>query len=180
MLKLVATILMLIAVIAIPIALAHGETLPNNFAGAGLGFQSMAVPQTSGWSEYCHRNPDVSLLGLTVPSYTCAATDYSANATSGRVDVDLVLVRKGIFAGGSKTGGGGAVNNNSFGVSYAVGGWGMIDLSRWIKLEGFKFAGSLTWQKDDLAVATKETTVPLVLRALAARTVVRLGFGKTW
>jgi hypothetical protein len=168
------TLVVLIAVIT-----AGAQTLPDNFAGAGFGFQGTGTPQTSGWMQACHRNPDINLLGLTVPSYLCAVTDYSGIVTSARVDVDMVLFNYKWLAGGSKTGGGAALNANGVGGAYAVGGWAAADISRWLKIDGARLVGSVTWQKDNVAAATN-AALPEVLRQLAARGTFRLGFGKTW
>lgn len=162
-------------------AFGQDAKLPDNFAAAGLGFQSTATPQTSGWSEYCHRNPDLNLFGLSIPSYGCASTDYSGQVTSARIDVKSVLLAKGGIAGGTVSGAGAAVNTNGVGASYAVGGWGASDFpGRALKMPGLQFVASATWQKSDVAVAQQQAGAIPVLRQLAARSVWRLGFGKTW
>lgn len=155
-------------------------TLPSNFAAAGLGFQSTATPQTSGWLSVCHRNPDLNIAGLALPSFLCASTDYSAAATSARVDLDTIVLQKSVFAAGFKTGGGAAINSNGVGGSYALGGFGVADISSFVKIAGARLAASITWQKDDVAAASQGATVPIVLQQLGARATFRFGFGKSW
>jgi hypothetical protein len=154
--------------------------LQNNFAGVGFGFQSVGNPQTSGWAEACHRNPDVTLLGLSLPSYACAATDYAPAATSARVDVDTVILHRGGFFAGTKTGAGAAVGSAGVGASYALGGWGAVDVSKFLKLDGLYLVASSTWQKDDIAVATQAGTLSQTLRTLTSRATFRFGFEKGW
>jgi hypothetical protein len=172
----VALVLAFLLVGAVMVA----EDLPNNFAGAGLGYQNQASPQTSGWSEYCHRNPDIKMLGLTMPSYLCAATDYSGQVTSARVDLDTVLVYRSWFAAGTKTGGGAGVNSNGVGGAYALGVWGAISIAKVVKLDKLSIAASVTWNKDDVVVAQQAGQLPMVLKALGSRACYRFGFGKAW
>jgi hypothetical protein len=154
--------------------------LQNNFAGVGFGFQSVGNPRTSGWAEACHRNPDVTVLGLTLPSYACAATDYAPAATSARVDVETVIFHRGGFFAGTKTGAGAALGSAGVGASYALGGWGAVDVSKLFKLDGLYLVASSTWQKDDIAVAVQTGPLAQTLRTLAARGTFRFGFGKSW
>lgn len=175
--------LLLIALAALP-ALAQTSTdttpaLPANAAFAGMGFQKTANPQISGWAEACHRNPDVSLLGLTLPSYLCGATDYSGSVSSARADIDTVLFTRGSLAGGTKMGAGAAVASSSVGASYDLGVWGTVDVSKFLKIDGAKLAASVTWQKNDVSVAASGTASQ-VLKAFADAACFRFGFGKTW
>jgi hypothetical protein len=165
-------------VLAAPID--NAAALPGNFVGAGFGFQSAAARQTSGWAEACHRNPDVTLLGMTLPSYSCAATDYAAAATSARVDVETVFVHKSIFTAGTKTGAGAAMRASGVGASYALGGWGAVDVSKLFKSPGVFLVASATWQKDDVDVATASSTLAQTLRTLGSRATFRFGVGKSW
>jgi hypothetical protein len=154
--------------------------LPGNFAGTGFGFQSAAARQTSGWAEACHRNPDVTLLGLTLPSYSCAATDYAAAVTSARVDVETVFLHRSLFTAGTKTGAGAAMSATGVGASYALGGWGAVDVSKLFKSSGVFLVASATWQKDDVDVAAQAATLAQTLRTLTSRATFRFGFGKSW
>src|SRR5579863_6240237 len=142
--------------------------LPQNFAAAGAGFQSTSSPQTSGWISACHRNPDITLFGLTVPSYLCASTDYTGSDTSARVDVDTVVWQRAWFTTGTKTGGGAALNAAGVGGSYALGGWAAADVSPFLKITGARIVASITWQKDDVAAAQTANGTS-VLRQLASR-----------
>ena len=154
--------------------------LQNNFAGVGFGFQSAGNPQTSGWAEACHRNPDVTLLGLALPSYACAATDYAPAATSARVDVETVILHHGGFFAGTKTGAGAAVGSAGVGASYALGGWGAVDVSKFLNLDGLYLVASSTWQKDDIAAAVQSGPLAQTLRTLTSRATFRFGFEKGW
>lgn len=148
--------------------------LPANFAAAGGGFQGTGNPQASGWAEGCHRNPDAPIFGLLLPSYLCLATDYSGTATSARADVDTVLLHRGWFTAGTKTGGGAAYNANGVGGSFAGGGWMTI------KMGSIYVAASATWRKDDVVAAVQNKAAPVVLRALKDTAVFRIGFGMAW
>jgi hypothetical protein len=120
------------------------------------------------------------MLGLKFPSFTCAATDHTGNVTSGRVDLNTVILHRSWINAGSKSGAGAAYNDNGMGGAFAVGGWAAVSLSKVFKIESFHFVSSVTWQKDDVSVATKAGPLNMVLKDLAARGTFRFGFGKAW
>lgn len=162
-------------------ALGQTDGLPSNLAGGGGGFQSTGSPQTSLWAEGCHRNPDVTIFGVTLPSYGCVATDYTAKAKSARVEVDTVLLHRGRFAAGTKTGAGVARGENGVGGSFAGGGWMSARVRRDVgKESGVHLVVSGTWSKDDVAAAQDAPTPRGVLRALGTRGAFRFGFVKSW
>jgi hypothetical protein len=179
------TIVLLLALAAVmfaqtpPITPAPAPMVPNNVAGVGFGFQNAGSPNASGWVDICHRNPDVTILGMTFPSYLCAATDYAQATTSARVDMKIVILTNKWFAGGTQTGGGAAINGNGVGGSYALGGWGALDVSKYIKFEGLHLVSSVTWQKDDVNFAPT-ATLPQILKQLGSRGTFRFGFAKSW
>jgi hypothetical protein len=171
--------IVLVALVAPAPAMAQAQPY-DNFAAAGLGFQQVATPQLSGWAEMCHRNPDLNVLGMALPSYLCAATDYTSVATSARVNVNTVLLYNHWLAAGTKTGAGAAMNNNGVGGSFDLGCWGAMRVSELLKIDGLHLVASVTWQKDNVAAAAQAGTVPQVLKHLGAHATFRFGFGKGW
>jgi hypothetical protein len=170
----------LVVALALATVLSAQDTLPNNFAAAGLGFQSTANPQTSGWASMCHRNEDANLFGWKLPSYLCGATDYSGTVTSARVELSTVLFANRLVAFGPKVGGGAAYNANGMGGAFAGGGWVSLNAENFVKISGVWLTASVTWSKDDVSVAQAAGKVPVVLQQLAARGVYRFGIGKAW
>jgi hypothetical protein len=164
--------------IAPPVSAA--AALPSNLGGFGLGFQSMSSPKASGWGDICHRNPDVLLFDWKLPSYSCLATDYTTGATSGRADIDTVVVHTKYLLAGSKTGAGAALGANGVGGSFVAGGWFGVDISKWLKLNQLYLAGSATWQKDDIVAAAGSAAPGVALRTLGTRATWRFGFIHGW
>jgi hypothetical protein len=159
---------------------ASGQSLPSNGVFAGLGFQSTANPQASGWFEVEKRLPDFTIAGLTLSSYGGAATDYFGTSTSARVDTKLVILRKGWFTAGTLQGAGAAVSPNGVGGSFVGGGWATAGIGKLLKVPGAVLAASITWQKDDVLVAIQQSGLPAKLETLGVRATFRFGVGKTW
>jgi hypothetical protein len=160
------------------------SALPNNLAAAGLGFQHTAAPQASGWATACHRNPDVVLFGISLPSYLCASTDYSGTSTSVRADIATVVLQKGGFLAGTKTGLGVSTASNNVGSTniggaYDLGGWATLGIGGFTKMPGLQLVTSISWLKQDISGLTGEPPVTL-LKDLSDRAVFRFGVGRTW
>lgn len=169
---------------AAPIAISPGQTasitLPSNLGGFGAGFQSTAMPKASGWADVCRRNPDVPLFDWKLPSYSCAATDYTTGSTSARADIDTVAIHTKYVLAGSKTGAGAAIGANGIGGSFALGGWLSVDVSKVVKLSQVYFTASATWQKDDIVAAVGAAAPGAALRTLGTRATWRFGFIHGW
>jgi hypothetical protein len=169
------------------IAASSGDGLPSNFVGFGAGLQSASNPKVSGWADVCRRNPDVTIAGMTLPSYLCLATDYSGSAASPRADLHTVFVRNksGSLIAGTKMGAGASITSNAgggtnVGGAFDVGGFGALKLGTFAGINGLVLTGSITWLKQDVSTAVSAGPPIAILHALGSHAAVRFGFGKTW
>jgi hypothetical protein len=172
---------MKLAVIVLACALcAFGQTLPANGAFVGLGFQSVANPQVSGWVEYEKALPDVQIGSFTFHSYGGAATDYSGAVTSGRIDTKWVILRHRWLTFGTLQGGGVAYNSNGYGGSFTGGGWVTAGIGKLLGIPGAVLAMSASATKDDVSIALADPTLKGKLVKLGLHGTFRFGVGKVW
>lgn len=156
------------------------QTLPSQGAFVGLGFQSVANPQVSGWVEYEKALPDVQIGSFTFRSYGGAATDYSGQSTSSRIDTKWVILSHRWLTLGTLQGGGVAYNANGYGGSFTGGGWVTAGIGKLLGIPGAVLAMSASWMKDDVSVAVANPTLKGKLVTLGLHGCFRFGVGKTW
>ena len=153
----------LLALFVLAIGL-HAQSLPDNLYAAGVGFQSAASPQTSGWLSYCHRTGDRIAA--------CLATDYTGSTTSQRAEIMTHLYTTGRLHIFGKAGAGTAQGNNGgVGAAYSAGGVALFDLK-----VGLHAVVSISWLKQNVSVATTGN----FLQDYASKAVFRFGFGRSW
>ncbi len=154
------------------VATASAQTLPDRFGAAGLGFQSTATPQTSGWASVCVRTTD--------RIYSCGATDYAGTSSSARAEFDTRIYSVGGLNVFAKAGAGAATGSDGgVGGSFTGGGVITFDVSKWLKVAGpgLNAVFSMTFTKNDV---NEPAVVGTGLAAFGAKSVFRFGFGKAF